>query len=116
MAYVANYAAEAPERASVDAMSGAVLLEFGANETRIRVRREQHDADLRLLAAERVGDDDAIRSLALREVEVGDEHVERGGLRGLDGTRGIRVCPHDRDRLVGQHGGEREPHQVFVLD
>jgi thioredoxin 1 len=31
VAYVANYAAEAPERASVDAMSGAVLLEFGAN-------------------------------------------------------------------------------------
>ena len=31
MAYVANYAAEAPDRASVDAMPGDVLLEFGAN-------------------------------------------------------------------------------------
>lgn len=30
MAYVATYAAEAPERALVDAMPGDVLLEFGA--------------------------------------------------------------------------------------
>ena len=31
MSYVATYSPEAPERAEVDAMTGALLLEFGAN-------------------------------------------------------------------------------------
>lgn len=31
MAYIANYTEEAPDRAEIDALPGAVLIEFGAN-------------------------------------------------------------------------------------
>ena len=92
------------------------LVELRAEQSRIRIRRQQHDADLRPRAAQHVGDHDAVWPLALREVEVGDEHVERGLGSRRNRALGIAVRADDLHRFVRQGRGQRESQQVFVFE